>query len=170
MDEKDYPFYFAVPRSASRASRQQVPQHLAEAFGAVGRIAAPYPPIDGTQPCASEDPELFFTNSKNGAGAKSTDHATLAIRLCRTCPFRRPCLAYALTHLVEGVWGATTRYEREQMRNKHGIAAELLTIRDVDVQRLDPELLGGGSSSATNPAPLDLATPDLTAQPEGAHA
>lgn len=37
MDDR-YPFYFAVPRNASRASREGVPTHLARAHGVAGKI------------------------------------------------------------------------------------------------------------------------------------
>lgn len=33
-----YPFYFAVPNWASRASRERVPAHLAKTYGVLGKI------------------------------------------------------------------------------------------------------------------------------------
>lgn len=91
-------------------------------------MTAPYPPVDGTQPCAAEPPELFFLEGRRGRRSLNDPHegltteAALAIRVCQGCRFRRPCLAYALTHpFIEGVWGATTTNEREQLRQLHGI-------------------------------------------------
>lgn len=87
---------------------------------------APYPRIDGTHECADLDPELFFPTSSdpinNVAGwAGQTDRVHPAVAACRRCPFLRPCLAYAITHDVAGIWGATFEHERDQIRRKNGI-------------------------------------------------
>lgn len=82
--------------------------------------AAPYPTFDGTQACADPriDPDLFFP----GAG-RSGDAVQQAIDVCDGCTFRRPCLAYALTHHVYGIWGGTTLPTRTEIRQRHGIRA-----------------------------------------------
>lgn len=81
-------------------------------------MAAPYPPVDGTQPCARQtDPDhLFFPARDESRWAVAEAKA-----LCARCAFRRPCLRYALTHDVHGVWGGTTYPERRDLRHRHGI-------------------------------------------------
>ncbi|OPC85346.1 hypothetical protein B4N89_27355 [Embleya scabrispora] len=37
-----------------------------------------------------------------------------AIAICRTCPVRNPCLAHALAHDEQGVWGGLTEDERKK--------------------------------------------------------
>ncbi len=79
---------------------------------------APYPDFDGTQSCADPavDPELFFPSA---ATAVQDTHAAVAV--CAGCPFKRPCLAYALTRAVHGVWGGTSSATRAEIRRRHGI-------------------------------------------------
>lgn len=109
--------------------------------------AAPYPTLDGTQPCAGEDPELFFLTSSSMDNAFKLGRA---LEVCSTCPFRRPCLAYALTHAVTGIWGGTTNPQRAAIRREHGITAAPVGLDDdalthIDIDRMDQ---GGGASSA----------------------
>lgn len=55
--------------------------------------------------CAEVDPELWFPE-KGGSAAP-------AKRICRQCPVRAECLAYALdNHEWWGVWGGLTYRER----------------------------------------------------------
>lgn len=70
------------------------------------------PAFDGTQPCASTDPEAFFADDGDYNAAK---------RVCRGCEWREPCLDYALHVTVEGVWGGTTPAERRRLRRERGI-------------------------------------------------
>lgn len=74
--------------------------------------AAPYPRFDGTQACHGSDADFFPTPTGSPRGA---------LRLCRSCPFVKPCLAYALTHRVDGVWGGTTAEQRDDIRTRHHI-------------------------------------------------
>lgn len=97
-------------------------------------VPAPYPPVDGTQPCAAEDPELFFGAS---SPMDNTFKLPRAVDACAGCPFRRPCLAYALTHDVQGIWGGTTHNERRRLRQVHGIEAESICLHDDDLVRID---------------------------------
>lgn len=85
-------------------------------------MIAPFPRVDGSQACAYEDPELFFPVSTALAAAEP------AIEVCRSCRFVRPCLAYALTHQEEGVWGATTADQRRALRIKHGLEAAPVAV------------------------------------------
>lgn len=75
-----------------------------------GVPSAPYPPLSGSEPCVGADPEVFFPpDSEDGATAKA---------LCELCPVLRECLAYALTHPVDGVWVRTTSNDRRQLRRR----------------------------------------------------
>lgn len=53
------------------------------------------------------DPEIWFDPHR--------EHR--AKQICRTCPVRRPCLAYALDHEKYGVWGGTSEDDRTEIRN-----------------------------------------------------
>lgn len=57
--------------------------------------------------CRGADPEIFFPSPSDGARCRA------AKRLCRECPVRVACLAFALrgpeTH---GIWGGLTIRER----------------------------------------------------------
>lgn len=97
---------------------------------------APYPPLDGSQMCATTDPELFFSTGKGFDPRPAKE-------LCARCPLRRPCLAYALTHAVEGVWGGTTEDERRELRTRYAIG------RPIPVTYRPPE------HPTTTPAPGD---------------
>jgi hypothetical protein len=90
--------------------------------------AAPFPPIDGSQPCASE-PDLFFPKTSRA----SHFQRPRAVALCESCPFRRPCLAYALTNDVIGIWGGTAYMERQRIREKHGITAKPIDLTFTDL-------------------------------------
>jgi WhiB family redox-sensing transcriptional regulator len=66
--------------------------------------------------CRGEDPELFFPigNPDSGPAAIQTDEAKA---VCRRCPVRAQCLAWAVAaDTVEGIWGGTTEEERRAMR------------------------------------------------------
>lgn len=83
---------------------------------------APFPDFDGTQGCAQPgvDPDLFFPTAGR-RGALDTEQArTICLN---NCPFLDGCLAYALTHQVIGVWGASTTVERQRRRHAEGIRA-----------------------------------------------
>jgi WhiB family redox-sensing transcriptional regulator len=74
---------------------------------------APYPAVDGSQACATTDPELWFPDQ----GGSSRQ----AIALCGTCEWQRPCLDYALTataagYPLAGIWGGTTPRDRAALR------------------------------------------------------
>lgn len=100
-------------------------------FGAV----APYPVLDGTQPCLEVDPDLFFPEVGEGGSL-----ITQTVAVCRVCPFIAECLAYALTHDVTGIWGGTTGLRRKQLRREYGIRARYVSA--------DPFLPSRGQASA----------------------
>ena len=67
--------------------------------------------------CRGADPELFFPIGTGGPALVQIDEAK---QICRTCPVRAPCLAWALDHEVaDGVWGGTTADERRTIRGRH---------------------------------------------------
>ena len=79
---------------------------------------APY--FDGTQPCASMDPEIFFPEDKQGRASRE-DHWEIAFAkgICQDCPIRNLCLEYALTADEEfGIWGGFTTSERRALLKK----------------------------------------------------
>jgi hypothetical protein len=132
---KDVAFIATETGVAERTVRRRK-----EALGLLDRDVAyldpPYPPTDGTQPCAAE-PELFFVTI---AGSRQSVQLRERIEsLCGSCPFARPCLAYALAHNVDGWWAGTSKPQRAALRRKHGIAARPLSLwyapRDVPTER-----------------------------------
>ncbi len=69
-------------------------------------------------PCAA-DPELFYPDNTGG----SYTLERRAVQTCKGCPFREPCLAYALKHNERfGVWGGSTEADRERFtRRRRGL-------------------------------------------------
>lgn len=49
-----------------------------------------------------------------------------AIQLCRTCEVSAECLAYALTHRTDGIWGGLTAAQREPMLSRQAKVRELV--------------------------------------------
>jgi WhiB family redox-sensing transcriptional regulator len=59
------------------------------------------------------DPDVFYPHSQgNGAAA----HVAEAKWWCSICPVTPQCLAWALKHDEDGVWGGTTEAERAEMK------------------------------------------------------
>ncbi len=66
--------------------------------------------------CGQVDPDLWYPEDGNAAQAKR------AKQVCRGCPVRAECLAYALDAAEEhGVWGGRGLKERRRLR--HAAAA-----------------------------------------------
>jgi WhiB family transcriptional regulator, redox-sensing transcriptional regulator len=64
--------------------------------------------------CLDADPELFFPIGTQGGSLGQIEEAK---RICRRCPVRLQCLAWALdTGVTDGVWGGTTPDERRIIR------------------------------------------------------
>lgn len=84
--------------------------HAAEPAG-----LAPYPPVDGSQPCAQTDPEAWFPEKgRTSPGAR---------RMCDSCRFLDACREYAVDRPeLEGIWGGTSKKERQTLR-RTGAAA-----------------------------------------------
>lgn len=61
--------------------------------------------------CRNGDADALFVQ-----GAAQND----AKRICRSCPVKYECLAYALDHKIEfGVWGGLTERERRATLRRH---------------------------------------------------
>lgn len=85
---------------------------------------AKYPAFDGTQACVDADVEDFYYLDWEGEGSRKTKQQkdfTTARILCDSCPFKNPCLVYALHHELYGFWGGTTEEERKKIRKANGI-------------------------------------------------
>ncbi|MCI4146600.1 WhiB family transcriptional regulator [Streptomyces albogriseolus] len=68
--------------------------------------------------CAGADPDLFFPVG-HGGSAPVLLQADRAKAVCRRCPVREQCLAWALRHEeVDGIWGGTTEGERRAMARR----------------------------------------------------
>jgi len=66
---------------------------------------------EGAAACRGADADLFF--------APGATHEQRAKSVCRECPVRWECLAYALRNRVEhGVWGGLTDRERRRLLNR----------------------------------------------------
>lgn len=61
-----------------------------------------------TPKCAQMNADLFFSEDEG-------DISTCK-RVCLRCPLRAACLEWALKHDEEGVWGMTTKEERNAGR------------------------------------------------------
>lgn len=61
--------------------------------------------------CAGADPDLFFADSR-----REPRLVAQAKTFCGGCLAATHCLAYALEHGMDGVWGGTTTRERRRMR------------------------------------------------------
>jgi hypothetical protein len=82
---------------------------------------------NGSTPCQESDPELFFAGTDEMPRGWQD-----AVKLCKTCPVRALCAAYAVeAEEVYGVWGGLTANQRKQIRRKktsaqHEMARELI--------------------------------------------
>ena len=65
--------------------------------------------------CRDADPDLFFPIGTTGAALRQMEEAK---RICRVCPVKIQCLAWALgNEVADGVWGGTTPDERRVIRS-----------------------------------------------------
>jgi hypothetical protein len=90
-------------------------------------VSVPYPPVDGTEPCRTVNPEVFFPGNGLGTEAK---------KLCAECHVLDECLAFSLAYTVSGVWGGKDGRQRQRIRKEHGIEAV-----SMDSAFLDRELV-----------------------------
>lgn len=70
------------------------------------------PPFVAQALCAQTDPELFFP--------EQGESSATARRICKACPVRRECLAYAIENNEQhGVWGGYQTRERRKLKWRH---------------------------------------------------
>lgn len=66
--------------------------------------------------CASADPAIFYPEGRGSS-------ASAARAICRPCPVRAQCRAYALEHNEKfGIWGNTSEHERRRLRRGEPLA------------------------------------------------
>jgi hypothetical protein len=58
--------------------------------------------------CMQVDNDMFFPE----VGGSPEN----AKKVCALCPVKEPCLQFALSHDVQGVWAGTTEHERRDIR------------------------------------------------------
>jgi WhiB family transcriptional regulator, redox-sensing transcriptional regulator len=81
--------------------------------------------------CLSADPDLFFPISSAGPAERQIARAKM---ICAGCRVRRECLDFALSHSqVYGIWGGTTREDRQRARRRTRRAAAAAAKRTVPV-------------------------------------
>jgi hypothetical protein len=107
--------------------------------------AAPYPKFDGSQACA----KFPFTTFFPGPGSHPREW-TQAKAICFDCPFRTACVAFSLTHMVQGVWGGMTGPERESIRAAMGVTASPVVVGDQKIvhERIDALAVDGVLTSS----------------------
>lgn len=88
-------------------------------------MPAPYPEFDGSQNCASTDPEAWFFPHVR----PRRDETHVLERICSGCSYVEPCREYAVHHLVDGYWGGTTLYDRSRIRKARNIIPVNLETR-----------------------------------------
>lgn len=60
--------------------------------------------------CRSVDPDLWYPDKGDSVGSRA------AKAICRSCPVRAACLAYALDHKEQyGVWGGMSATQRRTL-------------------------------------------------------
>lgn len=95
------------------------------------------PAFDGSQPCQTVDPEVFFPSTTAGE-----EQAALSLQatVCGRCPFRAECLEYAIEAREEGVWAGTTTKQRAAMARARGDRVRTQSARraerDAVIERL----------------------------------
>jgi hypothetical protein len=60
-------------------------------------------------PC-NQDPEAFYCDPTN------LEAVAVAKTICKTCPYRSQCAAYAIRWEQLGIWGGLTPQERKLLR------------------------------------------------------
>ena len=92
--------------------------------------------------CRDADPELFFPIGTTGPALRQIQEAK---RICRTCPARTQCLAWALEHgITDGVWGGTTEDQRRAIRS----LSRTMTISQEDARLTRTGRPAGGTGTA----------------------
>jgi len=58
--------------------------------------------------CRETDPDLFQPDNYS--------QSQQARKVCEACPVKDPCLEHAVRTKADGIWGGTTRKERQAMK------------------------------------------------------
>lgn len=74
----------------------------------------------GTPVCSTTDPEIFFP--ERGVQGQSINIIAAARKMCAACPYKKPCLDWAVEHDEIGIWGGTTQKERRVHRRARKVA------------------------------------------------
>lgn len=120
--------------------------------------AAPYPKFDGSQACARFPITAFFPPVHSHPRVW-----TQAKAICFDCPFRAQCVAFSLSHDVQGVWGGTTESDRRQIRIALGVSPNPGATGDQAVVHDRIDRLDNGSMPDTEIA-LKAGCSDRTVQ------
>jgi WhiB family redox-sensing transcriptional regulator len=94
-----------------------------------------YPDFDGSQTCATTDPEAYFPVKSDG---EPLERAADARRLCQHCHFLDECGEWAIHHLVKGIWGGMTEAQRKKIRHKRrikGISLDAARLHEESMAR-----------------------------------
>ena len=67
--------------------------------------------------CTQVDPELFFPES----AAQWEVSRDWISQICGACPLKKPCLEYALSVKVSGIWAGTNEIDRKEIRKARNI-------------------------------------------------
>ena len=79
---------------------------------------------DDRRACRGTDPDIFFPPPGNS-------HAMIGAAkvICRRCPFRRECRAYADENGLVGIWGGTPEYERRHAVRREPTYDEIAAVK-----------------------------------------
>jgi WhiB family redox-sensing transcriptional regulator len=70
--------------------------------------------------CRKIGPSLFFSEDEDGNLSRKNDLD--AKKMCKDCPVKTECLAYALNQQIRfGIWGGFTSRERSSIAKKFGL-------------------------------------------------
>jgi WhiB family redox-sensing transcriptional regulator len=76
----------------------------------------------GEPPCATSFPDAFFSEEPLDSAMVLRGRYTYELeakKICLSCDYQKRCLEYALRHPeLQGIWGATTEYQRKNIRRK----------------------------------------------------
>ena len=90
----------------------------------------------GDKPPCTENPTIFYDDSYVPASDELDDGAKVTrynvaraqenevLAICRDCPFRIPCMEWAIKHEDHGFWAGTSPHQRRKMREAWGVVLE----------------------------------------------
>lgn len=106
--------------------------------------------------CRDEDPDLMFPAGDHGPARAKTAHAKT---VCRRCPVRADCLAWALEHGEDhGIWGGLTEGERQAVKQKTTTPATTPDEPEDERTRTVRQLAATGMSDPEIAAVIDRST------------